>query len=562
MNSPISRRELFAASPLALAACASRGEYFGRAEPPHEQRLTFQLGAEPDTLDPTMSEAGSEEFILPSLFEGLLTLHPVTAEVLPAIATHYSSNLSHTHFIFYLRGHRQPAGIRLSGAPVHCEPARWSDGRVITAHDFVYSWRRAVNPQTAAPMANLLYCIRNAEEVSRGQRPVEALAVRAIDDFTLQVEMRSSTPYFLDLHDSFVYYAVPAHVVEREGPSWTLPEHLVSSGPFQLTAWKAHDAIQLTKNPYHYDASSVQLQQINLMSVSNSSASINLYKAGACDWVPGILLPPVLVPSFQRKKDFHTVPAFWCMFYSINTKLEPFNNVLVRYALNMATDKRAIASFLNAGRNPALSLMPPFHGYPAVKSLPVDIEGTAYDVLEYNPAAARELLRKAGVGPLRIEIQYPNRPATADLPQILQQQWRQTLGADVIPVAQEEKVWIQARGALAYRGVAERGWVADYLDPNAFLEVFLAGPNVSGAGWSDLHYDTMLAEANAETMLDERMRKLAECERHVLRQMPILPLYYNVFASLRKPYVRGFNPGRLGLVRFKHVWLDTKWRPV
>ena len=235
MNPRISRRTLFAASPLALASCASGGDYFGRAEPPRAQRLVFQIGAEPETLDPAMSQAGSEEFILPSLFEGLLTLHPSTNEVLAGIATHYHSDSTHTRFTFYLRGHRQPAGIRLAGAPIHSPPTRWSDGRAVTAHDFVYSWRRVVNPKTAAPMANLLYCIRNAEEVSMRRRPVEALAVWAIDDYTLHVEMRSSTAYFLQLHDNIVFYVVPGHVIERVGSSWTSPEHMVTSGPFQLT---------------------------------------------------------------------------------------------------------------------------------------------------------------------------------------------------------------------------------------------------------------------------------------------------------------------------------------
>src|SRR5258708_17731397 len=204
--------------------------------------------------------------------------------------------------------------------------------------------------------------------------------------------------------------------------------------------------------------------------------------------------------------------------------------------------------------------MPPFDGYSAVQTLPVEIEGKVYDVLEHNPAAARELMAKAHVDSLRIEIQYPNHPATADLPQILQQQWRRTLGADVSLTPQEEKIWIQARGALSYRGLSERGRIGDYLDPNAFLEAFLAGANVSGAGWSDPRYDAMLTEANAATAPEERMRKLADCERLLFRHVPIFPLYHNIFSYLRKPYVHGFDPRHLGLVRFKYVWIDTSWR--
>ena len=164
-----SRRSMLAAAPLALASCARGSDYFGKADTPHAQRLVFQLGAEPDTLDPALSQAGSEEFIIPSLFEGLLTLHPTANEPQAALATHYQSDPAQTEFTFYLRGHAQPAGSRLEGGPPRSAPAHWSDGRVITAHDFVYSWRRVVDPKTAAPWAYLHYCIRNAEEINAGR---------------------------------------------------------------------------------------------------------------------------------------------------------------------------------------------------------------------------------------------------------------------------------------------------------------------------------------------------------------------------------------------------------
>src|SRR4029450_244932 len=126
----------------------------------------------------------------PSLFEGLLTLHPTTNEPQAALATHYQADPAQTQFTFYLRGHARPAGIHLEGGPARSAPARWSDGRIITAHDFVYSWRRAVDPKTAAPWAYLLYCIRHAEEINAGRRPAGELAVEAVDDFTLRVAMR------------------------------------------------------------------------------------------------------------------------------------------------------------------------------------------------------------------------------------------------------------------------------------------------------------------------------------------------------------------------------------
>jgi ABC-type oligopeptide transport system substrate-binding subunit len=122
MNPRPCRRSLLAAGPLALASCASGSNYFGKTETARSQHLIFQLGAEPETLDPALSEGGSEEFILPSIFEGLLTLHPTTNQPLAALATHYDSDSSRTQFTFYLRGHSRSAGVRLKGGPPRSVP--------------------------------------------------------------------------------------------------------------------------------------------------------------------------------------------------------------------------------------------------------------------------------------------------------------------------------------------------------------------------------------------------------------------------------------------------------
>ena len=565
MKRQIPRRAVLTAGPLALVSCANGDEYFGRPQPRRNQRLVFQISADPETLDPAKTQSGSEEFILPSLFEGLVTVHPTTLEPLAGIATHYEVNSDHTRFTFYLRGNQKPRGIRLPNGGRKSMPACWSNGTAITAHDFVYSWRRVVDPNTGAILAGYLYCIRNAEQINAGKHPVNGLAVQALDDFTLQVQMRAPTPYFLLLQDIFPFYVVPRQAIEAAAErgneaSWIEPQHIVASGAFTVAERKANEYICLRRNPYHYDAGSVALEQVTLLSINNAAANINLYKSGECDWLPGPLVSPVFHSLLSRKKDFHASAGFWCMFYSLNTRVPPFDNILARYALNMATDKEAIARFLGAGRTPASSLMPSFEGYPPVRSLPIEIGGSVVDVLAHNPSGARELLKSTGIGSPRIEILYPNRPATQNLPDILRHQWRNAIGAEVMLSAQEEKVWLQRRSALEYKGVCESGWIGDYLDPNTFLEGFVSGPNFIGTGWSDSRYDAMVAEANAAPS-SERMRKLAESERHLLRAMPILPLYHNVLSYLQKPYVRGWDPRRIGLVRFKYAWIDTKWRP-
>jgi len=576
MSQKISRRSLTGLGPLAFAACSADGEYFGSTKPRGGQHLVYQIGAEPETLDPAHSQAGSENYILPSLFEGLVTLDPSTHQPLAGLATHYESDNGHTRFTFYLRGHPQPRGTVLPNATrnrsdarpsrANQQPARWSTGTVISAHDFVYSWRRLLVPVTASPNAAFLYCIRNAEEVNAGKRPAEDLAVEALDELTLRVEMRSPTPFFLHLQDIMSFFAVPRQAIDSARgrgieSSWTHAENIVTSGPFTLREWRPYEAIRLGKNRFYYDSDLVALEDVTLLPTSNATTIINLYKSGESDSMLGRLVAPVFLPVLRRKKDFQTRPAFWSMFYVVNTTVPPFDNLFVRYALNMATNKDAIVAFLGAGQTSARGLMPSLDGYPNIATLPVEIDGKSIDVLAYNPEAAQELMRKASVRSLRVEILYPQRPSTQDLPEILQQQWRNTLGAEVVVAVQEEKAWLQRRNALQYNGVAERGWWGDYLDPNTFLEPFLSGPSIIGSGWSDPRFDFMLAAANASPDPVERMRKLADCERFILRAMPILPLYYNTLTYLQKPYVRGLEPGKVDIVRFKYASIDTNWRP-
>ena len=224
----IDRRTLLGLAPAAVASCArSEGAYFGSTALPQTRRLVHTLGGEIESLDPAKSTGSWEFYVIPALFEGLTQYHPELPTPMAALATHYEANADSTQFRFYLRGHPAPRGVRLPSSADLPEkftrgrralpdsvPAYWSDGHPITAYDFVYSWRRFVDPQTAAPLAFQFIILKNAREVISGKRPPEDLGVRALDDFTFAVDLRSSTSFFLEFITSYVYSAVPSHAVE------------------------------------------------------------------------------------------------------------------------------------------------------------------------------------------------------------------------------------------------------------------------------------------------------------------------------------------------------------
>jgi oligopeptide transport system substrate-binding protein len=590
----VPRRTIIGLGPIALAGCHSRsGEYFGRIVPPSEQRLVLENPFEPETLDPPLSSGGPEANIIRALFEGLTAYHPRTLEPMAALATHYDVDASKMQFTFYLRGHPDPRGRKLPNTatldqefragnpsqdfsrafavPPDSRPARWSDGRIVTAHDIAYSWRRAVNPATAARKAFLMSPIRNADAIIAGRARPQDLGIQALDEFTVEVNLNTPTPFFLQLTSHETFCIVPAHVIElarssgRES-SWTKPGHIVTNGPFMLQEWRPYDRLVVSKNPRYYESDHVALRQISFLPVTDGATSTNLYKAGQADFMPVESLPQLL-PALQRKRDLRIHPAFGTCFYIFNTKRPPFDNVFLRYALNMATEKAPVADFM--GCLPASTLIPACQGYDPPAAIPVSVNGVDRDVLSFDPESARHMLARAGfpngIGPdgrrLNVEILMPVAPDTEPIAEILQEQWRRTLGIEVSLAKQEFNVWLRALFTGSYKGVSHFNEWGSYVDPAWFLSRFMAGTDAMATGWTDPEFDGMVSTANAVTRPSHRMRMLAECETHLLRAMPVLPLYRETWRHLEKPYVRGLESNLIAARRFKYAWIDTNWRP-
>ena len=214
----ISRRKVLSAGPLALAACGKHETaYFGKARRSSRQRLVFLNRSEPASLDPALVSTNKEVNITRCLFDGLTRNDPHTLAPRAALATHYDSERGGKLLTFYLRGHHNPSGTELPGANASNseQSARWSDGTAITADDFVYSWRRVVNPRTASPLASVLFHVKDAEDIYTGRTSSAThLAVEATDKFTLKVELRLPVPFFLNLAAAGVLAAVPRQAIE------------------------------------------------------------------------------------------------------------------------------------------------------------------------------------------------------------------------------------------------------------------------------------------------------------------------------------------------------------
>jgi oligopeptide transport system substrate-binding protein len=569
MCAPPSRRELFVAAAAFSGAC-------GRARR-QSDRLTYLLPYEPDTLDPAKTPGGSEIWMMSALFEPLLQPHPETAALMAGLATHFKVERGGTRYTFYLRGHPAPDGLRLAGteslpaefsrvragAPYDV-PACWSDGTPVTAHDIVYSWRRYLAPETGNPNANSLYCIAGAEAVCAGKLSPEELGVCATDELTFQVDLQAPAPNFPMLCYSWMALPLPRHAIEaarRRGreASWTEPGQMLSSGPFVLKESRPHERTVLAKNPNYFDSNLVGVEEIQFFAADGVTV-LNLFEAGLADSMEGRVLPRQFVPRMRSKAAFHMAPACASHNWRISAKRPPLDNLLLRYALNMATDKDTTARFLGAGQTPARSRVPPLDGYRSAESLLVQIHGRPCDVLAYDPQAARELWAAAAPAEARLPlpIHYLARADSRLLAEILQHQWRENLGLQTKLMPQESAAYI--RTILTdgdYTGVAEEPYVANYPDPYDLLSLYTAG----FANWSDPEFDRMLTAATSIADAALRMEKLADCETALLRAMPFVPLYFDTWVYLERPEVHGLSVGPMGYPAFKYAWIDTNRRP-
>jgi len=336
---------------------------------------------------------------------------------------------------------------------------------------------------------------------------------------------------------------------------------MVSSGPFVLDQWLPRDQIVLRRNPLYYDAPAVLLDELVFLPTVDGATLVNLYKFGATQITDVRVIPHAYVPVVADARDARRLDGCRSVWLSVNTTRPPLDNVLVRYALNLAIDRAAIARALGGGRIPARGYVPPLPGYSPLATLPFPLNGQPCDLLSFNPEAARTLIAHTGrTDPIRIAFTFPHDAATKQLGEIVVQQWRSVLRVDCsLNVQERAAYWSQTCLMRSYDGVVRDEWTPVVADPYDFLLQF--GPaQYACAAWADKEYDRMLAVANSTLNPAERMHKLADVEAYLLRQMPLFPLYYDSWLSLQKPYVRGIPLNRLGWPIFKYAWIDRQWR--
>ncbi len=504
---------------------------------PAQQIFRRTIQSSPRTLDPSLSTGVPATNVLGDLFEGLTSIDP-SAKVVPGVAKSWTISPDGKTYVFHLR-----------------HDARWSNGAPVTAKDFVYAWRREVDPKTAAQYAEALNPIVNAAAIISAKLSPDKLGVTALDPYTLQVNLVAPTPYFLSVLSNTYYFPLYAPTIRKWAVSWTQPPHLISNGAFYLKTWMINGHLTLLKNPYYWGAKKVRLQKVIVYPISDQSSTLARYLADDLDFANSPAFPPSDVDWLRHSlgSQLQIAPYYGNAFFGMLVHQPPFNNRDLRLALSMSLNRQVLSNKVGQGLTvPAYSLMPPLPGYtqqvPAWASWP----------FAKRLAEARRLYRQAGYSakhPLRVRLLYPTGgPAQRHFMEAVTTMWKQNLGADVILWNEQWKVMlqdIQYKNAKLYWSA----WIGDYPDPFTFMQQFQKGYAMNYGDFDYPAYQSLLARAQADPDNRTRYQLFEQAERVLNAQEPFIPMYFYTSDNLVKPYVAGWKANILDRHLAQYIYI-------
>ena len=586
-----------------------------------EQILHFGLGSEPQYLDPHLANSVSAHNVIIALIEGLVSEDPKTLKPVPGVAEKWDISEDGLIYTFHLR-----------------KNAKWSNGDSVTAHDFVYSYKRILNPELASQYASMLHGLKNArkyheskrvlgfEILNAGQgyangaevslvtsesgtgflgqletnasgsvigvkileagknysshqfteisdengtgaiiRPLignlsweEAqVGATAIDDHTLQLNLENPTPYFLELLNHYSWF--PAHpptiekfgAFEKQGTAWTRPGNYVGNGPFVLSDHKVNSVIEVKKNPLYWDAKTVSLEGIRFYPIESADTEERAFRSGFLHLTQTVSPDRIDFLKANHPDLIHFESYLGTYFYRFNVEEPPFDDVRVRLAFNLATDRQAIVEKVTkGGQLPARCFTPPGTGGFSPESR-----------FRFDPQKAKSLIKEyleeKGLKSLpKIELKYNTSEGHKKVAEALQGMWKSHLGAEIQLLNMEWKVFLSTIAKRDF-SLARAGWIGDYVDANTFLHMWRTGDGHNNTGWSNSRYDELLELAAKESDTQKRFSYFEECERLIAEHAPILPIYFYVHVTLRNPTVKGWYPTLLDHHPYKYVRLES-----
>ncbi len=503
--------------------------------------LRINIGNDPATLDPRKSRSLSDRTLMNMLYEGLTRINR-EEKVEPALSQVIEVSSDLMTYTFYLRH------------------ANWTNGEVVKASDFAYSWEQILDPSFSSPNAFQLYPIKNAKAIKEGKLPFSALGIEVIDTYTLKVNLEQPTPYFLEMTAFPAFFPVCESADRMREKTQEMGVSTPYCGPFCLQSWKHNDYLQVVKNPHYWDAASVKLQEIAMYMVKEET-EVRMFEKKQLDWVGSPLsnIPIDAIASFKKDKALQSKSMLGTYFLRLNTKNAILENVNIRKAMAIALDRQAmIQHVLQGEQSPATGLVP----------ISMGLQRNAY-FQDHDVEEAKSLFTK-GLVELGIGIQdlpnlvlvFPSGEKNHVLSQAIQQEWLRVLGWKISIQSVERKIYFDRLSHHDY-DIAAGSWIADFNDPINFLEIFkYRSTSTNNTLWENTRYISMLDESSAQSDPEARRLLLAQSEDLLMKEMPIIPIFHYNMLFAKHDYLKEMVISSMGNLDFKWAYLENAEKQV
>lgn len=487
------------------------------------KELRLAIPEDPMTLDPRKGGDALSSTLHFFLYEGLLLLQP-DGSVSPGQCASYTLSEDALVYTFTIQENY------------------WSDGSLVTSFDFASSLQAILSPFFPSPNAHLLYPIQGAQKAKQGLIPVSDVAIFCPDAKTLVFHLETPTPYFLELLSFCVFSPYKPHPQPGHPP--------LSNGPFVLEKWTAQNSLRLRKNPYYRGNNPPKLDTITLQIIGSETTALQLYQQGQIDLIgePFSAVPAESLSSIPPEEKF-SVPVNATTILAFQSERFPFSHPKLRKALALAIDKtQLVQQVLVSGEKEAHRLIPPLLSKIAEKYPAPDLPQARALLEEFlqEMSIDRQALSK------HLSYLYTRSQINHAVAQVIQEQWKQSLGLHV-PLIQVEKKTLLDKLNKKDFSIAEVTLRAQYADPISFLERFSYPTGTKNyPGWKHPLFLQILQRSSQERGL-QRLTSLQEAEQLLLEEYPIVPLFHLHFLYAKKPYIDGVQTSPAGGIFFERL---------
>ena len=496
--------------------------------------LTVNFASEPQTIDPALNSAVDGAIMINHMFEGLMKWEDSGNEANGADGTVTLARITEGQAESFDKA------VNADGTVTYTftlrDDAKWSDGKAVTAGDFVYSWQRLVNPETAADYSYMIDCVVNANEIMAGEKDPSELAVSAPDDKTFVVTITTDLPYFTEICAFPATFPVREDIIASAGDQWTFDTATyVSNGAYKMTSWEHNAEIVMEPNEYYYDAANLGPAKITFKLMDDQNAMLSGFNAGELDFIQQV--PQAELAGKIASGEMKIVDYIGTYYVCFQTQKAPFDDPRVREAFSLAIDRTYIVENVSQAGEVEAGGFVPAGIYDAAGANGDDFRTTGGNYYEPTDAEyeancekARQLLADAGYpngeGFPVVEYLYNTADNHKAIGEALQFMWEDVLGVTVTLNNQEWGTFLETRKNGDY-SIARNGWIADYNDPMSFIDMWMTGGGNNDAQYSNPEYDAMIDAAKATSDPAERMSYFHKAEDIIIGQDWALgPIYF------------------------------------